>query len=62
MVRRSHRSSPVRRDLRAARLRPKEDAGQRRGGDQLEKLAQLHERGVLTDSEFQAQKTKLLAS
>ena len=30
--------------------------------DQLEKLAQLHERGVLTDSEFQAQKTKLLTS
>jgi hypothetical protein len=30
--------------------------------DELEKLAALHERGILTDAEFDAQKTKLLAS
>ena len=30
--------------------------------DQLTKLADLHDRGVLTDAEFQAQKAKLLAS
>ena len=29
--------------------------------DQLEKLAALHDAGKLTDEEFQAQKTKLLA-
>jgi hypothetical protein len=29
--------------------------------DELEKLASLHQDGVLTDEEFQAQKTKLLA-
>ena len=29
--------------------------------DQLTKLADLHDRGVLTDAEFQAQKAKLLA-
>lgn len=30
--------------------------------DQLEKLAQLRDRGVLNEAEFEAQKTKLLAS
>jgi hypothetical protein len=30
--------------------------------DQLAKLADLHDRGALTDAEFQAQKAKLLAS
>lgn len=30
--------------------------------DQLEKLAQLRDRGVLTETEFEVQKTKLLAS
>lgn len=29
--------------------------------DQLEKLASLHERGVINDAEFEAQKAKLLA-
>jgi hypothetical protein len=30
--------------------------------DELTKLADLHDRGVLTDAEFESQKTKLLAS
>jgi hypothetical protein len=33
-----------------------------RVADQLTRLADLHDRGVLTDAEFQAQKAKLLAS
>jgi hypothetical protein len=30
--------------------------------DQLQKLALLHDRGALTDAEFQAEKAKLLSS
>ena len=30
--------------------------------DELSKLADLHQRGVLSDAEFQAQKAKLLVS
>lgn len=36
-------------------------AGGSGSAGELEKLAQLHERGVLTDEEFAAQKAKLLA-
>jgi hypothetical protein len=37
-------------------------AGQSSTADQLHKLADLRERGFLTDSEFQSEKDKLLAS
>ncbi len=36
-------------------------AGSSGSTDELEKLAQLHTRGVLTDDEFEAQKAKILA-
>ena len=47
---------------------PQQDAAPSAGGvtdemiDQLGKLGQLHEQGVLTDDEFAAQKQKLLES
>ena len=37
-------------------------AGSGSSADELEKLSQLHDRGVLTDGEFAAQKQKILAS
>ena len=36
-------------------------AGSSGSTDELEKLAQMHTRGVLTDDEFEAQKAKILA-
>ena len=44
----------------AERYRPAETGGN--VPDQLEKLAQLHDQGVLTDEEFEQQKAKLLGS
>jgi hypothetical protein len=37
-------------------------AGGQAGIEQLKQLAQLHEQGVLTDAEFEIQKTKILQS
>ena len=37
-------------------------AGSGSSADELEKLSQLHDRGVLNDGEFAAQKQKILAS
>ncbi len=39
-----------------------EAAGSGSSADELEKLKQLHDRGVLTDEEFAAQKQKVLAA
>jgi hypothetical protein len=47
---------------RAQRDYIREAAGSGGGvGDELEKLASLRERGVITDEEFQSQKSKILA-
>jgi len=41
---------------------PPAAAGGQDGIEQLKQLAQLHEQGVLTDAEFEIQKTKILQS
>lgn len=49
--------------IQAALNAPRNDVlGSSSSIDQLEKLANLLDRGVITDAEFQAQKTKLLVS
>ncbi len=46
--------------IRAAKEKPKEDSKQTEIADELKKLAELHDQGVITDEEFNEQKKKLL--
>ncbi len=46
--------------IRAAKEKPKEDSKQTKIADELKKLAELHDQGVITDEEFNEQKKKLL--
>jgi uncharacterized membrane protein len=46
--------------IRAAKEKPKQELKQKEIADELKKLAELHEQGVLTDEEFYEQKKKLL--
>jgi hypothetical protein len=60
------REDDAERDARLAQLEAEQGAAPPAGGitddtiEQLGKLGQLHEQGVLTDAEFDAQKQKLL--
>jgi 3-keto-L-gulonate-6-phosphate decarboxylase len=60
------REDDAERDARLAQLEAEQGAAPAAGGinddtiEQLGKLGQLHEQGVLTDDEFAAQKQKLL--
>jgi hypothetical protein len=62
------REDDAERDARLAELEAEQGAAPPSGGmtddmiEQLSKLGQLHEQGVLTDAEFDAQKQKLLQS
>jgi Short C-terminal domain len=62
------REDDAERDARLAELEAEQSAAPPSGGmsddmiEQLGKLGQLHEQGVLTDAEFDAQKQKLLQS
>ena len=62
------READAERDARLDDVEAQQGAPPRSGGmsddviDQLGKLGQLHEQGVLTDEEFAAQKQKLLQS
>ncbi|MCK9895365.1 SHOCT domain-containing protein [Frankia sp. AgB32] len=49
------------RDERAWRSYLQEAAGSGSGADELGKLAHLHDRGVISDAEFERGKTKILA-
>jgi len=46
--------------IRAAKEKSKEDSKQTEIADELKKLAELHDQGVITDEEFNEQKKKLL--
>lgn len=46
--------------IRSAKEKPKQETGSEEVADELKKLAELHEQGVLTDEEFNEQKKKLL--
>jgi len=46
--------------FRAAKEKPKEEPKQKEIADELKKLAELHDQGVITDEEFNEQKKKLL--
>jgi len=46
--------------IRAAKEKPKEEPKQTEIADELKKLAELHDQGVITDEEFNEQKKKLL--
>lgn len=46
--------------IRAAKEKPKEEPKQKEIADELKKLAELHDQGVITDEEFNEQKKKLL--
>src|SRR5436309_2617486 len=65
---REGREDDAERDARLAELEAQQAGGPPAGGlsddmiEQLGKLGQLHEQGVLTDAEFDAQKQKLLQS
>jgi hypothetical protein len=62
------REEDANRDARLDEVETQQEAAPPAGGmtdeliDQLGKLGQLHEQGVLTDDEFDAQKQKLLRS
>lgn len=46
--------------IRAAKEKPKEEPKQEGIADELKKLAELHDQGVITDEEFNEKKKKLL--